>query len=145
VRGIERRIEKIIRRLLLKAGITLLSKEQSSKFYNGMMFQVEIAVNLLQENLICYSVRMQLIEEVLLARDPNIKIEAVIWGSGSFTGYCRRPKPYAVEEIVEHIIQEHIAGNVRSLVSSYQIDNEPDDLKQRELARKYDTGPLDEM
>jgi hypothetical protein len=143
-RGIERRIEKIIRRLLLKAGVPFLSSEQPSKFYNAMMLQVEIDINLLQENLFSYSVRMQLVEEVLLARDPNIKIEAVTWGSCPVTGYCRRHEPYAVEEVVDLIIREHIVKDVRSLASSYLSDNEPDDLKQRESDGRYDTGPLDE-
>ena len=146
-RTIRRRIQKIIRRLLLKAGVPLLGKEDRSKSYEGMMFQVDISISLLQEDLLSYSVRMQIIQEVLLARDPNIKIEAVTWDGGSITGYSRRQEVkdfYAVEDIVENSIKEHIVEKVRSLASSYWNDNEPDDMKQMESDGRYDTGPLDE-
>ena len=102
--------------------------------------------SLLRKNLISYSVRMQLIEEVLLARDANIKIEAVTWGGEPVTGYSHRRDPnddYAIEEIVEYIIQEHIAGTVRKLAASFWNDNEPE-FEAKELDPKYDTGPLSE-
>jgi hypothetical protein len=145
---LSRRIEKIIRRLLLKAGIPILSNTVSTVPQNGLSFHVHISISLLHEGIIDYSVRMELIQEVLLARDPAIKIEAVTWGGHPVTGRYRsaeESEEFLVEEITKHIIQVHIRSEVRSLVSNYRYDNQPDEAKQIEYDRSYDTGPLNDQ
>jgi hypothetical protein len=135
--------------LLLEEGIKLLEAEESEGLYGYMRFLVMVDIDQSREGRLTYWVRMQLAQEVLLARDPSIKIEAVTWGGGDpITGYSRcgsRDEAQALEMLIEEIIRSHIEGRVHDLATSYQVDNEPDHLKPEERGGKYDTGPLDEQ
>src|SRR5262249_5829769 len=65
-RILERKVEKIVRRLFLKAGFLLLSVEDSIEI--PLFFQIDISVRVTAKYEISSSVHMEFIQEVFLVR-----------------------------------------------------------------------------
>ncbi len=156
-RVIENRIEKIIRRLLLKLGIPVFAKEDFGKAYDGLFFTIKINIDRSAEGSWSSVVRMEFIQEVLLARDSSIQIEAVTWNNAPFRReygelefthefFARMVEGLGQHEletlrlkwVVNRIIDENIRKGVESFVCAYRRDNP---VKR---GRSYDTAPLDE-
>jgi hypothetical protein len=133
-----RRIEKLIRRLLLKAGLPVFSTQQWLESHRGLYFKVKVSVSV--EEPFSATVEFQLIQEVLLSRDPSIKIEAITWRYGPGTVYFRK-SDWEEEELIQsrlyYLHQSNILEGVQDLVCAYRRDNQIPH-------RSYDGRPLKE-
>jgi hypothetical protein len=136
-RRIEQRVGKIIRRLLLKAGIPVLSTDQWLESNPDLYFKVSISLSLLEP--FDASVEMRLIQAVLLARDPTIKIEAVTWEYARNCGFYRidPDDEYQIQNWIYQLVQSEVRQGIHNLVWAYKSDNHIRD-------KGYDTGPLNE-
>ena len=70
-----------------------------------------------------YMLRVQLVQEVVLQRDPTIKVQAITWEGGS-TGYSAGQKPFA----------RTICHGVFGFVLAYNSVNAPDKVKPPTIA-----------
>lgn len=137
------RVAKIIRRLLLKAGVPVLGADQWLQENPVLFFKVNISVSILDP--FPATVDMKLIQGVLLERDPAIKIDAVTWSYGPTKDHFYRDDEdveYAIQYQIDNIIRKHVLAGVQSLVYTYKNDNRVNDIQL--MDRSYNTGPLDE-
>jgi hypothetical protein len=135
---LRQRVGKIVRRLMLKAGLPLLSRDQWLQVNQIPFFKVSISLGLLEP--FPAFVEMKLIQEVVLERDPTIKIEAITWNYESGTTYFRRSdagEESVVQNRINYLIQGPILSGIGNLACTYKEDN-------RVIGLSYNTGPLDE-
>ena len=124
----ERRIQKIIKRMLRKSGVPILGKEEWNEPYERPFFKAEISIDLLPQRRMSSSVEMSLIQEVLLVRDSSIKIEAASWRYGPIRSYSTiyddLDEADSIEYLVERVIRTHIRDGINGFISSYRSDNQ---------------------
>jgi hypothetical protein len=130
------RMGKVIRRLLLKAGLPLLSSDQWLEANPDLFFNVSLRVSLLDP--FPASVEMKLIQGVLLERDPTIKIKAITWNYESSTAFHRsdEDEEYVVQNRIYHLTQSLVLAGISNLACAYKEDNRIKD-------KSYNTAPLD--
>jgi hypothetical protein len=112
------RVSKVIRRILVKAGIPII-RSGWDKPFAPPRFEVQVLYGLVHNKPASFSVEMHLIQEVYLARDPNIKIESVTWKYGPIQGeryVDGEPEP-------EWGADRHIREGVANFISSFQSQN----------------------
>jgi len=116
-----------------KAGIAIIGPEWR-KPVQAPLFEISIQYGAFAESKGSYSVEMHLIEEVVLVRDPEIRIEAVTWKYGPRTGTAYIDGEPAPESGAERYIRE----GIYSFISSYRFDNRP----ARESGESFEAQPL---
>jgi hypothetical protein len=133
-----RRIEKFIRRLLIKARVPVLSQEQRVQSHPNHYFIVKISLDLTEP--FVTSVEMQMTQEVQLARDPAIKINAVTWHYGPMEKYFDS-SDQEEEEVIQNrlyqLLQTNVLEGVHKLACSYKYENQIPH-------RSYNRRPLNE-
>ena len=144
----ERRIQKIIRRMLHKAGVSIQYAVEGTEPYERPFFRADTSIHLLPQSKTVSSVKLSLIQEVALVRDPSIKIEATTWSYGPVIMYSSinngPGEKNTIEEIIEDIIQRQIREGIQNFISSYNRDNREEGKEKIESEEAYDTKSLDE-
>lgn len=123
------RISKIIRRMFVKVGIHIIGPGWD-KLFAPPRFEVQVCYGISPNKPASFSVEMHLIQEVLLARDPNIKIEAVTWKYGPIQG-----EAYVDGEAdPECGADPHIREGITKFISSYLFENREDEPSGGQLS-----------
>lgn len=112
------RVSKIIRRMFVKVGIPII-RSGWDKPFAPPRFEVQVRYGVFRNKPASFSVEMHLIQDVLLARDPSTRIEAVTWSYGPIQGEMYRdgePDP-------EWGADRNIREGVGKFISSYLYQN----------------------
>ena len=112
------RIQTDVELRLRKAGIRVLTQEETLKFANGPLLYV--VVNAMEvktvPRLYVFSASVSVMELVTLIRKPFLSVPASTWKGTGWTGTVGRPglKEYVLEEVgamVDQFINHYLAAN----------------------------------
>lgn len=111
-------LQKTIESKLLKEGIKVLTKEESSTAPGEPYLYVNINVNIAktESDIYPYSIDLLLIQKVSLVRDPKQTTYAVTWstgGVGSIEKSILSQLRENVEEMVDIFIKAYLAENLK--------------------------------